>query len=63
MLVDPNDPHDIAEKLEKVLTLTTKQKKEILKNKRVQIDKFNWKNSAKVVYKTLERVAHDHSRN
>ena len=63
VLTDPNNPSDIAEKLEKVLTLTSKQKKEILKNKRVQIDKFNWKNSAKVVYKTLERVVHDYSRN
>jgi len=62
LLVDPNNPSDIAEKLEKVLAMTAKQKKEILKNKRVQIDKFNWKSSAKVVYKTLERVAHDHPR-
>lgn len=63
ILTDPNNPNDIAEKLEKVLTLTNKQKIEILKNKRVQIDKFNWKNSTKIVYRTLERVANDYPRN
>jgi glycosyltransferase involved in cell wall biosynthesis len=63
LLADPNKPIDIAEKLEKVLTLTTKQKQEYLKHRRTQIDKFNWKNSAKIVYKTLEKVANDYSRN
>lgn len=56
---DPTNPAQISQDLEAALTLTTRSKREYLKFKRTQIDKFNWKHSAKVVYKAIEEVAND----
>jgi glycosyltransferase involved in cell wall biosynthesis len=59
VLADPQDPTDIANQLEKVLTLTNKEKAPFETARKIQIQKFSWKNSAKTIYKTLEKVAHN----
>lgn len=61
LLVDPNDVTDIALKLEQVLTLTNNEKLPYKKARNIQLKKFDWKTSAKIVYKTLEKVAHGNS--
>lgn len=59
---DPTNPTQIAQDLEEALTLTTRTKREYLKFKRAQVEKFGWKYSAKIVYKTIEEVAHEYKR-
>jgi glycosyltransferase involved in cell wall biosynthesis len=61
LLANPNNTNEIASKLEEVLTFTNKEKQRYSKARKAQISKFNWKTSAKVVYKTLEKVAHENS--
>lgn len=61
LLVNPNNTTEIAEKIEEVITLTLKEKQKYTNARRTQIAKFNWKNSAKIVFKTFEKVAHENS--
>ncbi|MDH5533877.1 MAG: glycosyltransferase, partial [Candidatus Pacebacteria bacterium] len=61
LLANPNNTTEIAEKIEEVITLTLRQKQKFTNPRKSQIAKFDWKNSAKIVFKTLEKVAHEKS--
>lgn len=58
ILVNPHDPTDIAHGLKEVLTLSSKELARYQKAGQVQLTKFDWKNSAREILKTLEKVAH-----
>lgn len=60
ILVNPNDTTDIARGLKEVLDLSSKQKLAYKKAGEIQLTKFDWKNSAREILKTLEKVgAHE----
>jgi glycosyltransferase involved in cell wall biosynthesis len=61
LLANPNNTTEIAEKIEEVITLTLREKQKYINPRRSQIAKFDWKNSARIIYKTLEKVAHENS--
>jgi glycosyltransferase involved in cell wall biosynthesis len=58
-LVDPNDSSDISRKIEDALSLSARKKAEWTKLRKEQIVKFDWRESAKIILKTLEGVARD----
>lgn len=60
ILVNPQDSSDIARGLKEVLNLTTREKLNYKKAGEIQLSKFDWKNSAREILKTLEKVgAHE----
>lgn len=55
--VDPHEPSKIAQGIMTALTLTAKEQKKYLNQAKIQLMKFDWKESAREVLKTLEKVA------
>lgn len=62
ILVDPKNSNELARGLVEALLLSPKELKKYRQAGQIQLSKFNWKNSAREILKTLEKVAHDHSR-
>lgn len=55
--VNPSDPNEIAKGLKEVLTLSSSQIAKYKRHGQLQMAKFDWKNSAREILKTLEKVA------
>ena len=56
-LTDPNNSKDIANKIWKAFSMTTREKGLFRKQARKQLKKFSWDKSAEVVFNTLMDVA------
>lgn len=56
ILVNPQDSNDIARGLNEVLNLSVKEKSDYRKAAIIQLSKFDWKNSAREILKTLEKI-------
>jgi len=59
VLVNPYEPRSIASGLEKVLNLKAKKRAHYRRDARLQLKKFDWLESGRVILQTLKEVATD----